>query len=41
MPSDVLASDAEPLPYPPSDILMVRGDWPYLPPFAVGQLACH
>jgi len=41
MPSDRLAPGADPLPYPESDLLMVRGEWPALPPFAVGQLASH
>ncbi len=41
MPADLLAPGAAVLPYPPSDLLMVRGDWPDLPPFAVGELASH
>jgi predicted N-acetyltransferase YhbS len=39
--ADLLAPGAEPLPWPPGDFLMVRGDWPDLPPFAVGVLASH
>lgn len=41
MPSDRLAPRATPLPYPAGDLLMVRGEWPELPPFAVGALASH
>lgn len=41
MPADRLAPDAEPLPYPAHDLLMVRGEWPDLPPFCAGQLASH
>jgi predicted N-acetyltransferase YhbS len=41
MPADLLAPDAEPLPSADEDLLMVRGDWPDLPPFGVGWLASH
>ena len=38
---DLLAPTAEPIPYPPDDILMVWGDWPELPPFCVPPLEAH
>jgi len=41
MPVDLLAPAARPSPYPAGDLLMVRGDWPEMPPFAVGALASH
>jgi GNAT superfamily N-acetyltransferase len=41
MPADRLAPAAEPLPSPDPELLMVRGDWPDLPPFCVGRLASH
>lgn len=41
MPVDRLAPGAHPSPYPPGDLLMVRGEWPQLPPFCVGALASH
>jgi hypothetical protein len=41
MSADLLTPDAEPLPWEPGDFLMVRGDWPDLPPFAVSQPASH
>lgn len=41
MPADRLAPDAAPLPSAGEDLLMVRGDWPDLPPFCVGWLASH
>ncbi len=41
MPVDKLAPGSRPSPYPPGDLLMVRGEWPPLPPFCVGALASH
>ena len=38
---DLLAPDAKPIPYPEDDRLMVWGDWPDLPPFAVPPLEAH
>jgi hypothetical protein len=38
---DLLAPHAEPIPYPAEDQLMVWGDWPDLPPFAVPPLEAH
>ncbi len=41
MAPDLLAPDAEPVPYPEDEILMVWGDWPALPPFSVPPLEAH
>jgi hypothetical protein len=41
MAPDLLAPTAEPIPYPPDEILMVWGDWPALPPFCVPPLEAH
>jgi len=38
---DLLAPDAEPVPPPADEQLMVWGDWPSLPPFAVPPLEAH
>ncbi len=39
--ADRLAPEAEPLPDLGDELLMVRGDWPAIPPFCVGRLASH
>ena len=41
MAPDLLAPTADPIPFPPDDILMVWGDWPALPPFCVPPLEAH
>jgi GNAT superfamily N-acetyltransferase len=38
---DKLAPQAEPVPWPPGEVLMVWGDWPELPPFCVPPLEAH